>query len=420
MLKASALYIVIIIALAMAVLCSSMIVSAYFYRLQYQKKFRSDVLRNNLESGVNILLAADSNAYQNEQILDLYHSGSDSISLKLIPWGVYDIGVVKAFIHRDTIFKTFSLAYSLDSLTWGAIYLTDEEKPLFVSGHTKIRGTAFLPKAGIKEAFIEGKSYLGDKRLVIGQQKKSNSNLPLLKASQLTFIKHRKQYSSQTDSLLPDGDSLNNSFLNPTKTFHFKKRVVTLKDIKLQGNIALFSDTLIAIDGSATLDNVLVFAKVIVVESGFKGRCQLFATDSIRVKQNCRFNYPSCIGVLKFESKNGSQAKISLGDASSFSGILFTYENPKSDFQTLIDIGKKVKINGQVFAQGIIRFKDSVVVNGNISANRLIYETNYTMFENYLMNTVVDQVGLSPFYLTSSLFAVSSGKRKIMQWLETK
>ena len=152
-----------------------------------------------------------------------------------------------------------------------------------------------------------------------------------------------------------------------------------------------------------------------MVKSGFNGQCQLFATDSISIKQNCQFNYPSCIGVLQFASQKGSQARISLGDQTTFNGILFTYESSKSDFQTLIDIGKNVQITGQVFAQGMIRFKEMSQVNGNITANKFIYETNYTLFENYLMNTVVDERGLSHYYLTSSLFSVSSGKKKIMQ-----
>jgi hypothetical protein len=56
MLKASALYLVIVITLVIGVICSSLIVVAYFYREQYQRAFRYDALQNNLNSGINILI----------------------------------------------------------------------------------------------------------------------------------------------------------------------------------------------------------------------------------------------------------------------------------------------------------------------------------------------------------------------------
>ena len=420
MIKASALYIVIIIAFTIAVLCSSMIVSAYYYRLQYQKKFRKDILYNNIESGVNVILTSDSNTYYNERIKDLYQSGYDSISLKVTPWGVYDIGVVRAFIQGDTLSKAFSMAYCIDSTRWSSIYLSDEERPLQLSGHTKIIGTAFLPKAGVNEAFVEGKSYEGDKRLIIGKKKESKAKLPSLSASRLKYLSNIKQSLFNADTILPTVRNYTNSFLSSAKIYHFKSKSTLVKDINLKGNIVLFSNSLIVLDSSSTLDNVLVFAKGIVVKSGFKGRCQLFATDSVSIGKNCNFTYPSTVGVLKLNNSEIYQSKIVIKEGSMFNGILFTSESKKSDLQTLIDIGKKVRIKGQVFAQGLIRLKDSVEVKGNISANRFIYETNNTMFENYLVNAVIDEKSLSAHYLTSSLFWASSGKKRILQWMETK
>jgi len=97
MIRASALYMVIVIALVIAVLCSSLIVVAYFYRSEYQRKFRYDQLENNLKSGINVLLASSDTAYSKQTTLSLFNGNADSVTLQKMDWGIYNIGMVKAF-----------------------------------------------------------------------------------------------------------------------------------------------------------------------------------------------------------------------------------------------------------------------------------------------------------------------------------
>ena len=419
MLKASALYIVIIIALVTGLLCSSLIVSAYYYKLQYQKKFRYDKLQNNLASGINILLSTKTEDYSSEQNLDLFGNGDDSVNLHRIAWGVYDIGISKAYIQHDTLYKVFSIANTIDSSKWAALYLIDEDRPLSVSGHTLIKGNAFIPKAGIKEAYVDGRAYQGDKRLVIGKTNNSDRTLPNLQAQYLTRLQQLKQQSPKADSLIRNRDSLVVSFLSPTKYINFKKKARTISDIKLSGNIILLSDTIITISSSATLDNVIIFAKAIKVEGGFKGKAQLFATDSIGIGSNCTFQYPSCIGVMRFQNDKKVQGKINIGDNTQITGALFTYEQQQSTLQTLIDMGNNTKVYGQVYAQGLIRFNKNGAVYGAVAANRFLYKTTYTTYENYLIDVTLDQSQLSRYYQSSSLFPVSANKQQVLQWLES-
>lgn len=419
MLKASALYIVIIIALVIGVLCSSLIVAAYFYKTQYQKKFRYDQLENNLSSGVNILLANADSTNNNEKTFSLFGNEADSVSLKQISWGVYDIGIVRAFIQKDTLYKTFSMANAIDSTKWGALYLIDEDRPFSVSGKTTIRGDAFIPKAGVQQAYVDNKAYTGDSRLIIGTRHVSEKTLPKLDEKRITQLEKYFYLDTKTDSILPKTDSLRESFLNATRIFNFKKKAQTIQGITIDGNVILLSDTTFTISSTTVLKNVLVFAKSIVVESGFRGNCQLFAADSIRVESDCHFEYPSCLGVLRSANSNaGIQSKISIGEKSDFNGTIFTYEKTASALKMLISIESKVKITGQVYAQGILELKDNTDIDGSTFASRFLYKTTFTRFENYLINTTLDEKALSPFYLTSDLLPVASKKKRILQWLE--
>ncbi|WP_448698214.1 hypothetical protein ACFGVR_15455 [Mucilaginibacter sp. AW1-3] len=418
MLKASALYLVIVIALVIGVLCSALIVSAYFYKQQYQQKFRYDRLERNLTSGINILLGSGEQAYRDEKVLSLFGTDDDSVRLKRIPWGVYDVGLSRAFIQKDTLCQAFAIGAAIDSSKWAALYLIDEDRPLSVSGKTMIRGDAFVPKAGVKEAYVDGQAYQGDRRLVIGTKHHSEKVLPALQADRLALLRALGTSSRRNDTILPRADSVNVSFFDPVKVINLGKRVTTLRNRKLTGNLILLSDTTVIIENTARLENILIFARSIVVKEDFHGNCQLFATDSIAVGKQCDLRYPSCLGIIRDHHDQRTQAGIRIGGNSAVNGVLFTYEKEKSQLQTLIEIADQVKINGQIYVMGLLKFNKGGEINGSVFANRFLYRSTYTTYENYLINIKLDATGLSPYYLTSPLFPVSAKKQKVLQWLE--
>jgi hypothetical protein len=422
MVKASALYIVIIIALVIGLLCSSLIVAAYFYKSQYQQKFRYDQLENNVQSGVNILLAVNDSTYDHEKTFSLFGNDADSVSLQRLSWGIYDVGISRAFIQRDTLYKTFTFANAIDSSKWAALYLEDQDRSLSLSGETDIIGNAFIPKAGVMKAYVNNKSYQGNERLVVGQKKISEKKLPQLannRVSQLAQYLSENHANAIVDSFPLKTDTFKNTFLKPTRSFNFRKKVQTIKDVVLSGNIILFSDTTLVIDNSAVLDNILVFARSIIVKSSFHGTCQLFATDSIHIEPDCTFDYPSCLGVLRSKSViPGSFVKIELGENTKFNGTIFTYQQKEEDILPLISLDKDVMISGQVYSQGMFKYKSNIEVNGSLFTKLFIYQSSFNLMENMLIDAKINTKALSPYYLTSDLIPVAKKKKKILQWLE--
>ncbi|HEY2582441.1 MAG TPA: hypothetical protein VGI43_11580, partial [Mucilaginibacter sp.] len=276
----------------------------------------------------------------------------------------------------------------------------------------------YIPKAGVQEAYVDNKAYEGDKRLIIGKIHVSEKKLPPLDQNRLNKLEQYFAMDTRVKNILPSVDSVNVSFLSPTQVFNFEKVAQTVQNVKLSGNIILVSDTTVIIDNTAVLDNTMVFARAIIVKSGFRGNCQLFATDSISVENNCCFDYPSCLGVLHFGSSViSSIEKISIGEGTEFSGIIFSYEKTEKPIKPLIQLGKNVKIKGQVYSQGNLELKDQAEVDGSIFASSFLYKSSFTRFENYLINVTIDSKALSPYYLTVGLLPVS-GKKKVLQWLE--
>lgn len=416
MVRASALYLVIVIALVIALICSSLVAVAYFYRAEYQKKFRYDQLNNNVQSGINLLLASPDSAYLQPTPIGLFGSNADSIVVQSKTWGIFEVGTVKAFRQKDTIYKVFSIAQPIDSGKWAALYIADNDRPLSVSGKTRIEGNAFLPKAGIQTAYVDNKAYEGDKRLVVGKKLTSEKKLPVLDDTRLSRLE-RNFHVKGHKSPLPD--SASRSFLKPTQVLDFENEPYTLSKLSLEGNILLHSDTTLTIDSSVKLNNVLVFAKTIVVQGGFKGTCQLFASDSISVAKNCRFSYPSCLGIIRSATaKFATQAKIAIGETCTINGNIFTWEKSPGQLKPLITLAKKDTVKGQIYSQDALAFKDACVIYGSIFSTRFLYQNSFTLYENYLINLQLNSNELSPYYLSSGLLPQASKKKKILQWLE--
>jgi len=210
------------------------------------------------------------------------------------------------------------------------------------------------------------------------------------------------------------------SLLNRLNVFvNFRKEVQTLSNRYISGNVVLLSDTTVIIDSTTVLRNILIFAKAIIIKSGFHGNCQLFATDSIRVDSNCRFNYPSALGVLRFQSPVAkSPIRIAIGNNTEFNGLIFSYEKTETPVKPLIVLGKNTKITGQVYSQGILELYDKTEINGSAFTSRFLYKSSFTLYENYLINSTINSKALSPYYLTSGLTPVAGKKKKILQWLE--
>lgn len=410
---------VIIIALVIGIICSSLVAVAYFYKQQSQKKYRFDVLENNLGSGINILLTGADTAYSGGKTISLFGGDADSVMLKKTPWGIYTIGMVKAFIQKDTVFKTFSIASSIDSAKWAALYLADNDRPVSISGKTVIRGEAFIPKAGIQTAYVDGKAYEGDKRLIIGGKHTSEKKLPGLSESWLTQLQKITLPDTKGDSTLGEHDTIRQSFFNYTRYYNFGKKPLLLANISISGNVIICSDTTVTIDNTALLKNVVIYARAIIVKSGFQGNCQLFAADSISIQNDCKLNYPSCLGVLRFKPAiKDIQQKILIGEKTVINGIVFTYEKEEKPVKPLVSIGKSAMVIGQVYAQGQLELNDNSEIDGSAFTTTFLYKNTFTRFENYLINTTINSKALSKYYLTSALTPVSGKSKKILQWLE--
>jgi len=415
----TALFMVLTISLILGILCSSLILMSYYYRLQYQKKERWSLLERNLNSSITLSLHSDPKSYQEGEPFSLFREGSDSVRIQQRPWGLYTISQCQSFIQKDSLSKVFLVGNTLDSEKSAALYMIDENRPVGVSGNTSISGDVFVPKAGIKDAYVSDIAYTGDKAIVKGRIKNSNRSLPSLDSTQLenflSFLKNKKGPAIT----LHAKDSVIQSFFSPTKVIYLGKRVVTLSGNYIQGNVILLSDTLLNLDSTVHCKDALIVAKSLVLLHGFRGSGQFFAKDSIHIGQNATLEYPSTLGVFSLD-KRALPTKLVVEKNCLVEGTIFSYSSPRTTPPGFVDLGKNIHIMGHLYVRGVVRFFSGGNIRGGIFVDRVLYTSGNASYENYLINLQLDSKTISKNYLTSPIFPFASTDKKVLKWLEKK
>jgi hypothetical protein len=422
MIRSSALYISLIVSILIVLVCGSMLMIGYTYKMQERKQQRTSVLSGNISSGMEVLLL-ESFSTDSLQKLSLFGTDQDSVLLLKKSWGIYQSAVVKSWIGTDTLKKAFLIGSALTD-TLKVLYLADEDRPMSISGKSLIKGTAYLPKSGIKAAYVESSGY-NDKTLVYGKIKDSGRALPdpdaaLMKNLQemLSELDQREQQKGSASGRSADlPDTVTNSFFNPIKRIRAGKEALILSRIRASGNVIISSDSLIVVAADASLDGVILAAPQVRIESNFKGNVQVLASDSIMVGDSVRLDYPSALMVLKNDTAK-FQARISVGKNSVISGQLFAWEKERSLLMPIISIGEHSLIKGEVWSQGYVALSKTSEVWGSVSAIRLMARVSSAIYENYLIDVRLDKSRLPKYYLSSKLLNKPAKRGGLLCWVK--
>lgn len=414
MLKSAALYIVIVISLVIGISCSSLILLGYYYRLDLIRSDQKEKLINNTHSGTEILLDASA-PVGTEKPIDLFGKGTDSVMLKDRTWGVYHVGSVTAFHDQQSFSRSFLYGNPPEGRTACALYVTDYNRPVSITGDAQIKGDAYLPAAGIQRAYVGGKGFTGNK-LVEGNIHKSGKTLiPLqqdAKQQLSRLFKPKDTYHRMNFSDISSGQPLYRSFSDTTLLIYSNLPVQLTTS--LSGNIIVYSSEQVQISSAAVLSDVLVVSPVIQVAPGFRGNTQLFASDSIAVGNNCYFTYPSALVLVKRDDIL-TVPYISLGTGSRFTGSVFALQNPASSHEVVVRIFSGTVLTGELYSEGYVDIQGKVA--GSVFCNKLIYKNSSSTYLNHLVDGKIDHTALPGAFVGSRLFD-SDTKKRVVKWLE--
>lgn len=390
-LKGGALFVSIIISILISIILSLFIVIVYYNTRTIQAKTIEEQLQLNLESGFDIAQSKYWNENNNNRWQKTPYN-NDSIKIKKILWGCYDLIEVKTKKNRLNFQKAVLLGTLATKDT--ALYVTDQNKPIGLAGKIQFNGTCYLPKSGLKSAYIEGTSF-SDLSSLIPNVKKSSFNLPLIDE---VFLKKIHQVQTElnplTDSLLSFiPDKLTNSFSR--KTAVIQSGSIHLNSQILKDNIKLISANVITVEKDCQLENVLLVARKVIFKKNFTGTVQVIVQDSIITEDECIFNYPSSFCVY-FENQKSEKQKslpnpirgIFFGKTCEFNGGLLTVNDKNNSSKMIIKLNQHFKLIGNLYSSNYCDIQGNLY--GSIYCHSLLLQTPSAVYENHLLNCLID------------------------------
>ncbi len=400
--KSGTIFLSILITLIIGVFSTSLIVLVYYYRTSTNKLLIEKRLLNNINSTVVLLL--DSNLVFNDSInnIDLYDNNSDSVFVKKTDWGLftnYEISARYNNFKKNIIIQT---GIKQNTPPY-AIYLYSNSRPLTLLGNTIIKGTCYLSEAGIKTSYFDKNEFTGtipnDNEI-----KLNNTFYPSFSSSLKDKI--NKCIMDVNENTTVDIHTINkykNSFHNENLLMYSINKIILNED-SIIGRIIIKSEKCVEITKQSYLEDVIIIAPVVKINSNCSGNLQIFATDSIIVSNDCNFNYPTA---LYLDSKTEKSTIINIEDNSVINGYVILLNNSADPYVfSSINIAKNAIVRGLVYTDQFVDIKGSIV--GSITCNKFILRTISSVYDNYVLNAKIDYYDLPKYFINAGIFSTKS------------
>jgi hypothetical protein len=300
------------------------------------------------------------------------------------------------------------------------LYLTDHGYYLTVAGDTYLSGKCFLPKLGVRKAYIDGKSFKYND-IVSGTIENSKDHLPVMSGRLLVYLKSSVFESTGSKDSITGEQFLNsgkisNSFENTTIRVQSEDEII-LSGLEIEGNIVIQSLKKIRIDKNTKLTNCICIAPIIEVGSEFEGTVQLFATDTVLIGDKVVLNYPSSVVSAGIDR---STAYMYIGTDSRVEGTLIAFAEIAKDNNVSVQFAMGTIIYGTVYCAGKLELKSKIT--GSLFCNMFFLQTRQGYYENHLLDTWIDPSGLEPQFASGILFTDADNParqvKQIITWLE--
>ena len=344
-------------------------------------------------SSFNYLLNnVESIRYNKVEKIDVFENDLFSY-LEKKNWGFYDVLICKTIFKSDTISKIAMIGKASSKIDDLALYVTDYDKPLKLSGKTKILGDIKIPNGSIEQAYINGNE--GNQIKLKGTKSKSHDRLPkITKNISIDF----SNYEPIPFASLDKETIIVNSFDKTTKLIDLNG-VTKLRNVVFKGNIILFSDNELQIDKTAKLNDVLVIAPKVKILSGLKGNIQIIAKELVEINEDVLLKYPSSIYV-----KNDTDSVNIVVNKNSkiLGGIVIDGITQIGASKRLLIIREGAMVIGNIYCYGKTQFEGNLI--GNIYTDRFNLKTASSNYENVILNATINRDSLPKDFVELPLF----------------
>lgn len=416
--RAFVLLYTLILLTVMLVMLSALLSYTLFIGIDYTADRGKETLNRNLESAIALMLDPEFLKENNlPHTISLFGQEGDSVIVKRSGWGLFSIisvSGITAGSRMERVCLCGDYQYSKNSL---ALELYNCNKPLCVSGNTYLRGNILIPCAGIKPVQVDGKFYTYDS-LNFGMVTSINKKMPEFKETIVNMNPKSMQASAgddvkyiiHNDDLLTD--TVISSFMDKAVLLH-SKGPLTLANCYVRGRVIILSDIMITIMNTAYVHDAIIMAKCISIESGFKGVGQFIASDSLLCGQTCTFSYPSVLALIN--QSQSPEPTLRIAENSNVFGTVLCYtRTPVKPNTTQMMLLKGSTLTGSLYSNCKVCIMGKI--HGNVATTGFYYRTHSGLYDNYLVDAVVDN-SMQREYYTGLDFRKNNKLLYIIEWL---
>ncbi len=401
--KGGALFIAILISIIVGILLCMFILLANYNQRSVTNLTQSSQLYYNLKSAFEI---AQSDYFTDESNNKWIKNSTndDSIKIKKTQWGAYILINAQTKNRHHALYQAglYGTYMTADS----GLVVSDNSRPIGLSGNIVFKANCYLPKSGIKPAYIEGQSYIGSAQNS-GFIKSSPVSISEINESVLKKIKEQKNVSVYTDSSVTNLVTNTNHSFNK-KTMLWQTPSVKLSNLNLKNNVKIICSGTIEVDNTCFFDNILIVCSKIKFKQGFKGCVHVLASDSIITEKKCEFQYPSSFTLLADDNNQTNLRSIILEEDCIFFGGIIAINNSASlnGAKVFVKLNAKSEVNGFVYSNNYAHIEGKL--NATVITNALLLKTPSAVYENHILGCEIDPKKYAPTLAIPLLFKINS------------
>jgi hypothetical protein len=353
------------------------LISHYQNLLNSKLEFRETLINTNNASFKYYATNPNLLEFNNTIETDIFNNDVSTYIIKK-KWGFYDVLSSKTIFKGDTINKIGMIGNINSDKDSPTLFVTDYDKPLKLSGKTKIIGTSKIPNGFIEQAYINGQT--GNSIQISGKQLISEDRMPQLNTSLEMDINRYKMVS--IDEF--ESNTIINSFDSETIVIDISN-LSELRDISVKGNIIVFSSGKVKVSNTAQLHDIVLMANDVIIETNFKGNLQIIAKNGVVIEEHAVLKYPSSL----YLENDIDSIKVHFKPSSSIAGgVIINGSTYQGSLKRQLIIDESSTLYGSVYCYGKTQLQGAVI--GQLYTDRFFLKTQSSDYENIILNGLIN------------------------------
>lgn len=354
-----------------------------FYYIRYHSEKQQKM---HLSSALSIfcndsILAEEMRTKKEYQIYE--EDAHSAVYMDTYQWGLYKC--INMHNFDKSIHTAYIIGKSQDTYRSPAIWISDRDHSISLSGEAEISGDLFLPKNGINYMNLNFDSFRGN---IIPSAKihTSKKDLPPVDSTYIQFMRELKDLSAPLSQIPSEYHSFSDDIIYASVTDD--------EDIYAKGRIILYGDK-VRINSSCSISDIILIARYVTIESGFSGALQIMASDTVEIEKDVYLHYPS--GVYIHGDRN--KAFLHIDSDSSIEGYAIIEGNVEGGNGFVVDIHyrqeKDSQLSGLLFVDGIAHLEG--MVTGAAYLKECYYLAGENMYSGLIYNAKITRSDNIPF-----------------------